>query len=361
MLLPRRTPGLGALCGPIGVALFAAACRGADVTVATAELGPAICSLEVGAEPTVTMLPGERAAVVLMGETSLIVVDSLCHTVATLGREGAGPGEYRFASQAFVDSAGGLHVLDQVLHRVTHYDASLNYVGETPVVGAANIATLALSRDGNVLFTAPVEGVEDTVALTVQRSLTNTARLTWMRLHRPARVMVPIGEIALNTPPEYAAFDAWGALPGGLAWVARGADNSLSEYTGGASRSGPAVAFDRIATVAADRDRWRGLPAPERFRVETRPLAPAKAPFQGVLRADDGEYWMWLNQPAGYTSEHYACRTLESMELLRITLPNAHKVVALGPTRVLLYGEDADGTPMLSSHARVRCSSVPRS
>lgn len=347
------------IVGRIAWPLLALACRRADAPVATIALGPALCSVEVGAEPAVAVLSDGRAVAVVSGEESFIVIDSLCTTVATLGRAGSGPGEYRFAAQTFADSAGGFFVVDPVLHRVTHYDAALQYESETAVTGAINIATLVIARDGAAVFTNQIPDINDSISLTVQRSLTNTAPLTSMRLHRPARELVPIGDIALNTAPEYAAFDAWGALPGGLVWVASGADNSLTEFARGESRSGPNVPFDRIATIAADRDRWRGLPAPERFRVDTRPLAPVKGPFQGVVRADDGEYWLWLNQPAGYRTERYACRTYRSAELLRIEVPNAHKVMALGPTRVLVYGEDEEGTPTLSSHARVQCRTTP--
>jgi hypothetical protein len=214
-----------------------------------------------------------------------------------------------------------------------------------------------MATDGAIFSLAPVSDIADSVSLAVHRSGDTPKGIEVVRLHRPQRVFVPLGDIAINTPPEYAPFDAWGTLPGGEAWVARGADNRLELIRRGGRESGPAVPFARIATVPADRDRWRGLPAPERFRVRERPLSPMKGPFQGVVRATDGEFWMWLNQPAGHRVELYACRTLGSGELLRVTLPNAHKLLALGPDRAYVYGEDKDGTPMLSVHARPRCAS----
>ncbi len=277
-------------------------------------------------------------------------------TVAEMGRSGAGPGEYQVAARAFVDTAGGLHVLDPVLQRVTHYNASGQHLGATAVTSVAGVESLMMAVDGAFFSIAPLPGLADSVSLVVHRSGDVAEAIEIARLHRPLPVLVPLGEIAINTPPEYAPFDSWGALAGGEAWIARGADNRLELIRGGGRESGPAVPFARIETVPADRDRWRGLPAPERFRVSARPLAPVKAPFQGVVRGADGEYWMWLNQPAGHSSERYACRTLESSELLIVSVPNAHKVLALGADRVYVYGEDADGTPMLSAHPRPGCA-----
>ena len=321
-----------------------------------AALGPALCTVEVGSEPSVAVLPEGRLALTVPGESGVLVLDSQCSTVAEMGRFGAGPGEYRVAARAFVDIAGGLHVLDPVLQRITHYSASGEHLGATAVTDGPSVESLMMASDGAVFSIAPLTDVDDSVSLVVHRALDVSEGIELARLHRPLPVLVPLGETAINTPPEYTPFDAWGTLPGGEAWVARGADNRLERIRGGSRASGPPVPFARIETVPADRDRWRGLPAPENFRVSSRPLSPVKAPFQGVVRAEDGEYWMWLNQPAGHSSERYACRTLDSGELLRVTLPNAHKVLALGPDRVYVYGEDGDGTPMLSAHARPRCA-----
>jgi hypothetical protein len=336
--------------------LFAIACSNPDATVSESALGPALCAVEVSSEPAVAVLPEGRLALTVPGEKRVQVLDSLCSTVAEMGRVGAGPGEYQVAARPFVDTEGGLHVLDPVLQRVTHYNAGGEYLGATAVTAGPNVESLMMAVDGAVFSIAPLTGVDDSVSLVVHRALDVSDAIEIGRLHRPVSVLVPLGEIAINTPPEYTPFDAWGTLPGGEAWVARGADNRLELIRDDSRISGPPVPFARIETVPADRDRWRGLPAPERFRVSARPLSPLKAPFQGVVRADDGEYWMWLNQPAGHSSELYACRTLESSELLRVIVPNAHKVLAVGPDRVYVYGEDADGTPMLSAHSRPRCA-----
>lgn len=336
--------------------LLAIACSSRETTVSESALGPALCAVEVGAEPSAAVLPEGRIALTVPGERRVLVLDSLCSTVAEMGRSGAGPGEYRVAARAFVDTAGGLHVLDPVLQRVTHYNASGEHLGATAVTDGPSVESLLMATDGAVFSTAPLTDVDDSVSLVVHRSLDVSEAIEIARLHRPVPVLVPLGEIAINTPPEYTPFDAWGTLPGGEAWVARGADNRLELVRRGGRTPGPPVSYARIETVPADRDRWHGLPAAEHFRVSTRPLSPEKAPFQGVVRADDGEYWMWLNQPAGHSSERYACRTLESSELLRVIVPNAHKVLAVGPDRVYVYGEDAEGTPMLSAHTRPRCA-----
>lgn len=341
---------------PLVALLIAAACNDPDATVSESTLGPALCAVEVASEPSLAVLPEGRIALTVPGERRVLVLDSLCSAVAEMGRAGAGPGEYRVAARPFVDTAGGLHVLDPVLQRVTHYTASFEHLGATAVSEGPSVQWLMMAVDGAVFSVAPLADIDDSVALVVHRAVDVPEGIEIARLHRAVPVFVPLGDIAINMPPEYTPFDAWGTLPGGAAWVARGADNSLELIRRGGRESGPPVPFARVATVPADRDRWRGLPAPEHFRVSTRPLSPVKAPFQEVVRAADGEYWMWLNQPAGHDSERYACRTLESGELLRVIVPNAHKVLAVGPDRVYVYGEDAEGTPMLSAHARPRCA-----
>jgi hypothetical protein len=336
--------------------LMAMACNGSDAEISESALGPALCAVEVGTVPSAAVLPGGRIALTVPGERRVLVLDSLCDTVAEMGRAGAGPGEYRVASRPFVDSVGGLHVLDPVLQRVTHYNASFEHLGATAVTDGVSVESLMIASDGAVFSIEALAEIDDSVALVVRGAGDVSEGIEIARLHRAVPVFVPLGDIAINAPPEYTPFDAWGALPGGDAWVARGADNRLELIRRGGRESGPPVPFARIETVPADRDRWRGLPAPEHFRVSTRPLSSVKAPFQDVVRAADGEYWMWLNQPAGHDSERYACRTLESGELLRVIVPNAHKVLAVGPDRVYVYGEDAEGTPMLSAHARPRCA-----
>lgn len=337
--------------------LLLAACGTPEAAVPDVALGPALCAAEVSAEPSAVLLTRGRIALTIAGEARVQVLDSLCAVTSTLGRAGAGPGEFRFVARAFVDTAGGLHVLDPELQRLTHYDSAGAHLGATPMSGPASIASLVRAPDGHLFWTEPLPAVEDSVALFMQGDQGASGGAQIARLLKPAPVLVPLGDVAINTPPEYAAFDAWGALDNGRVWIARGGDNRLEVAGGASSMTGPSVPFARIETVPSDRDRWRGLPAPERFRVPTRPLAPIKGPFQGVLRAPDGEFWLWLNQPAGHTSEWYACRTIASQVLLRITVPNAHKVLAVGTDRVYLYGENAEGLPTLSMHSRPDCSS----
>lgn len=246
--------------------------------------------------------------------------------------------------------------MDPALHRITIVDSARQFIEVQAVPAPHDPFTLQLARDGVFAsLIAHSSSADSAVVIRTRPGLSGVN--TVASLHRPAPVLVPLGETAINTPPEYAAHDSWGLADDGGVWIARGDDNRIDRYPNvGPYRRGNAVDFARITTKDADRRLWRGMPAPERFQVPERPLAPQKAPFQEVRRSGDGEFWLWLNQTSGYTTEVFACRTDESQESLRVRLPSAHKIVGLSTSQVFVYRETADGVVALSAHARPRCA-----
>lgn len=336
--------------------LAIAACTEAAPTVQEIPLEPAAWSMEVAGEPRVAESIDGTIALALKSERALLVVDRQGVAIDSIGREGEGPGEFRLLGDVFALADGRFAVVDPIVRRVTLLSrdgAEMELVALPP---AHDASTLRITPSGTWASQRTAEGAEDSVTLVVSRP-PHAAVTPVARIHVPVARFVPLGDIVLNTAPEYAARDAWGFSGDGL-WIVRGADNRV-EVMGedGQVTSSPAVPFARIETVGADRDRWRGFPAPEAFRVEARPLAPLKGPFQEAVAAADGTLWLWLNQPAGHARELYAMRRFDSAELLRISLPNAHKIVGVGARYLFVYGETEDAVT-LSAHPRPAVGTV---
>jgi hypothetical protein len=85
--------------------------------------------------------------------------------------------------------------------------------------------------------------------------------------------------------------------------------------------------FAPISTVDADRQLFRGLPAPAELDTVTRAIAPTKGPFQEVRAAPDGHLYFWLNQPAGYSRERVAEFNRQGQLVRTLALPLGSKLV----------------------------------
>jgi hypothetical protein len=335
-----------------GLAFAFAAVSCAEPTPVTPEvpLGPAIWTIEVNGEPHVAEAEDGTIAIAAVGERSLLLVDAQGTPVDSLGRAGEGPGEFRQLGNVFVLADGRFAVVDQALRRVTFVRRGSREMEAVPIPAGHDAATLRITTGGEWTSQRAIGERQDSLAIIGSRS-PHESLATIARIHAPATQFIPLGDMAINAAPEYAARDVWGISDAGT-WIARGADNS-TELVGpdGQLTRFQAEPFARISTVAADRDRWRGLPAPERFKAVARPLAPVKGPFQEVVGSRDGVLWFWLNQPAGHARELYAARRIGSEEWLRLSLPDAHKIVAVGPHHLFVYGMVGDGV-FLSAHAR---------
>jgi hypothetical protein len=169
----------------------------------------------------------------------------------------------------------------------------------------------------------------------------------------PPRTFVSLGNVGLNIPAEYAARDVWGILPDGSLWIARGEDNRVDWVAPNRTIAhGSARAFPMIRTVAADRQRLDGMPAPRILDSVERDVAPFKAPFQEVKAGPEGDLWFWMNQPAGYATELYSVVARDGVERVRVTLPGAHKIVAVSRAYIYVLGEDASGDWVITRHLK---------
>lgn len=297
-------------------------------------------------------LDDERVAIAAMGFHSLLIYDFATAKVDTIGRDGDGPGEFRLLNSIWPWTNGRFIVHDLSLLRATvlNADGSVDSLFKTPP--SAQNDAVSLGADGSWATIGDSPSRDSFPLLRVRAVGSQTETMTWMA--RPRRKFVPLGSVAFNLPPEYAATDKFGRFRDGRVWIARGADNRVDIVDAhGKFTRGTPQPFARIATVKDDLHKWNGLPAiPLIDTIKNREMAPEKAPFQDVRAGADDELWFWLNQPAGYTTERYAVRAADGKIKMEVELPGAHQVLTIGKRYVYVFSKNSDDEHVVTRHPR---------
>ena len=92
----------------------------------------------------------------------LIVMDTAGRVQGTLGRAGAGPGEFRFPYLATVTAGGTVVVLDETLSRLSLFDSRLQFIRTVPLPGYVRASSLlALGDRIFISGTLNVAGAQD--------------------------------------------------------------------------------------------------------------------------------------------------------------------------------------------------------
>jgi hypothetical protein len=321
-------------------------------TLTRSILRPSQGQTTVGFDPAALELSDGRVAMVMGRLRGLLIVDFTTGKADTIGRLGAGPGEFQFPRAVFRLSPDRYGVFDAVLQRITTYVEPATRDTIHPVPPGHQLSGTSLS---NVFWhSTGSPDAHDSIPL-IRTTRASGRTDTIARLAFPRRTMTPIGRgTAINLAPEYAPRDVWGALPDGRVWIARGSDNRIDWISadGRLTRGGPR-SFEEIRTVDADRHKYNGLPAvPTIDTLPGRLIAPVKAPFQEVVADDNGELWVWLNQPAGYTTERYHRVNDRGVVLSEIELPGAHKILAVSSKYLYVLSVNADDEHVLSRHPK---------
>lgn len=338
-----------ALALVITTVLSACGTRDAAPAATRMVLAPGTPGVAVGPEPHVFEISDGRAAITAMGLHAVIVLDFATGRADTIGRDGAGPGE--FARPALLTSWGNEHfaVVDPVLRRAT----VLSTGGKPDTLMAYPPAVASQEAlpftDGTWLSLGVAPKNDSLPLIRVYNGTNKSDTLAWLAF--PPRHFVPLGAIALNMPLEYSAADVWGQSSDGRVWIARAADNHVDWISrdGTTARSQP-FPYERIKTVPADQRKHQGLPATPFLDTVEREMAAEKAPFQDVVAGPDGELWFWLNQPAGYLTERYMLLKRDGKSHIEVELPGGHKVLAVSKRFVYSLGADADGEMIISRH-----------
>ena len=335
------------------ICLAASGCRDShEVTkVRTARLGPSSGAIPVGNEPRALELSDGRVALTMMGLHGIVVYDFDSARADTLGRTGAGPGEFERSDVVVAMGGSRFGVLDPVLRRATIYERPGSVEGVIPFATdhVADVEQLSMAAGW---FGTGLRGSHDSLPV-LHRSVDAAASDTIAHIHIAPTHRIELGAISLNFPIEYAPADFWGVLPDGRTWIARGGANRIDWVMADGRRvTGPSIPYTPIRTVDADQHTWQGMPAPPLIDTVKREMAPFKAPFQGALASDDGQIWLWLNQAAGYPSEQYLVVGADGAPILQVEVPLAHRILAVSRRFVYLLGEDSTGDLVVTRHGR---------
>lgn len=323
----------------------------APTSVPVVAIGLVLGAIPVGNEPYILEVGASRVAVTMMGLGAVLLHDFDSGRTDTVGRGGGGPGEFARAGQVVEWGVDRFAVLDPVLRRATVF--RIAGVVDTLVPFPVSHATEAAIPHVSEVWVSPGGApVRDSVPL-LRLAATSSPPDTLGLLGEPPRRFLPLGNVGLNLSAEYAARDIWGILPDGRVCIARGEDNRV-DWIGphSALARGVPRAFPVIRTVAADRQLLDGLPAPKILDSVERDMAAIKAPFQDVRAGPKGDLWFWMNQPAGYATELYSVLASDGSERIRVTLPGAHKIIAVSRTYLYVLGEDASGEWVITRHQK---------
>lgn len=346
--------------GIVLVASVLAACsprRDGRAPAAVVELGPVLDSVTGLDQPEFAfeVAPG----VLLLPEPQLpglIRLDFATGRRDTVGRAGDGPGEYRAPNFLFALPAGRLGVVDGVARRVTVLSPALTFEEHRGIPAGLSPFLLRADTVGNqfgIGFVASQAAPGDSAPIVRLRAAATTVDTVGF-VERLQTAPIQIGQMGMMVPAEYASRDLWGVDMDGTVWIARGSRRALEFVSREGTRTTFPLPFAPIPTVDADRALFRGLPAPEGLDRAARALAPIKGPFQEVRTDLSGDYVLWLNQPAGYTSEQYAEFDRTGTHLRTIALPQSWKIIAVSATAIYAARESESGEWVVRRYERPR-------
>jgi hypothetical protein len=329
----------------------------ASTSAAVIELGPVLDSVvgvdqpEVAYEtaPGVLLLPDPQLP-------GLIHLEFATGRRDTIGRAGDGPGEYRAPSFVFALPAGRIGVVDGVARRVTVLAPALTFEEHRAIPAGLSPFLLRADTLGNQFGVGPgaPQAAPGDSAPVVRLRAAATAVDTVGFVERLQTAPIQIGQMGVMVPAEYAPRDLWGVDMDGTVWIARGSRRAVDVIGPDGTRATFPLPFAPIPTVDADRALFRGLPAPEGLDRAARELAPIKGPFQEVRTDLSGRYFLWLNQPAGYTTEQYAEFDRSGAHLRTVVLPQSWKIIAVSAAAIYAAREAESGEWVVRRYERPR-------
>jgi hypothetical protein len=266
----------------------------------------------------VRSLPGNRVIVTDQVERRVFLADFGTGARRQLGREGAGPGEYRFPMAPLAGIDGTTWILDAVLRRVFTISSDGRIGASLPApynaVRAGLIAARGVDRSGQIYFEGNSFDGEtgrfsDSVAI-VRWDPDNNQPAVVARVWSGGRLLVEReggpASIARSVTP-FPAVDAWVVLPDGRIAIVRQQPHEL-RFTGGATAAATSTLppARKIPVTAAERTAFRAReegtrmmsagggqavrrpPTPDALFPESMPAFIAAS----VVASPEGEIWI---------------------------------------------------------------------
>lgn len=291
------------------------------IAVLAARAGAQTRTIDLTGQPLVTIrepftapsgfneVTGNRAVIIDRKDNQLVLVDFSSNSIRTIGRQGAGPKEYKRIDKAFPWPGGGTLLPDPSNNRavLVAADGALslaNFSRETiGIAGAGQIG--GTDRAGNVYVFGMIPrvagaGSESPDSLPIARWVPANHHVDTLGWWPQPKVTVGPPEKrngatvrALGHTSMFPDYTVWRALPdGGIAIVHPAPYRVDLIDTRGRLHRGPAVARERINLDATERDALRAQrgPMPDASFQKTYP------PFSGVTDdvfvTPEGSVWV---------------------------------------------------------------------
>lgn len=313
------------------------------------------------------MLPGDAAIVTDQLERRVFLVNLASDTHEQIGREGSGPGEYRFPLKPLSAPNGSTWMLDVSLRRVLiissagHFQQSLAapYAAVPGGLGAA----IGTDRTGRIYFEGSSFDAEsgqfsDSVGIVRWDPATNRVDIVghvWsggrVRVERASGV----ASVARSITP-FPEVDAWVVLPDGRIAIVEQRPHRLRILSDDRARASVSaeLSFARVDVTAAERDAYRAREEGVRMvaaggggSLRRPPTADAEFPAtmpafiaSSVQVSPEGELWIGRSFAFNAATRRYDVFNASGQLVAVVTLRRDCAVVGFGDRSVLVARTD---------------------
>jgi hypothetical protein len=315
-------------------------------------------------------LPGNRAIVTDQMDHRVLLVDFGTNSVAQVGRQGAGPGEYRFPMAPLAGPANTTWIVDAALRRTLVIDAAgrITTSHGTPTAGVPGGLQTVRGTDerGRIYFEGsgfdPDGGrFADTVPVVRWDPATNRTDLL-ARVSNGGRLGLRradgLTSLARSITP-FPHMDAWGVLPDGHVVIVHHAPFRIDVVMeAGAVGRGKSIPYTPIAVSAGERNAWReqrsfqrsgammkdgstgpAQPGPQ-FRDEDFPETMPPFIASAVLTTPDAQVWIGRSHLASDRTWRYDIFDAGGAPIGSATLRANSTVVGFGAGTVYVARKD---------------------
>ncbi len=315
-------------------------------------------------------LPGNLAIVTDQFEHRVFLANFAARTVRQIGRQGDGPGEYRFPMAPLPAPGNATWIYDATLRRINVIapDGEFTSALNPPTTGIPGgiLAVRGTDRSGQLFFEG--NGFDSETgrfidSITVVRWKPGDTKFDVMgKVWSGGRVIVngPAGRMSIaREATPFPAVDAWTVLPDGRVAVIEHTPFRIGLLEpGGAIRLGPAISYVTLRVTRAERDAYRARHAAVRTSAAMKnggggaamrapPVSDAEFPdlmppfiASAVLTTPEGEIWIGRSHAAADRTWHYDIFDAGSRLIGSATLGANSAVVGFGAGTVYVARTD---------------------
>lgn len=338
-------------CVPTALLGFLLACGGPRAAAPVLEL-PTSGDTITTRDSDVTgaaWLQGSRWAILAAPNETAGIVDFSDRTIKPLG--GAGSKELRNPTTLFV-SRDSLFIGDWGQRRTTVWSPAGRLVRTFPTANAFR-GTLPQARDAGGNFyldqypPAGPDGSGNRDSAAVLLVDAGFARADTIARLAPLDIAEVVGDAGRRFERRvFGGVDRWGILPDGSLWVARVYNNRVDWRSPDGSWTRGDALPDRVLEVTRyDRELFlRKFPTELRGTAQELPFAAIKPPFEAALTSAGGQVWLEKSRAPADSTRVYHVVDRRGRLTREVRVRGQARVLAVGPTAVLLAESTPDGT-----------------